>query len=275
MIPQLKKQVAELTERVRALSNIKIEGYNVRAGSGGISFVHGTSKHVSQWMEKTVVIVVKPEVDDVVLKVREAKYRNIPPKPCTGDGESATCFYEWVGEVFDAYPPLGVKAVSYSGDETTSDADVPPKLTTRFHHVHRENNVWMLNVAAGGGGETDVCVVHEPFAGGTSWSGASIRIRVVHIKLAATGTGYISAEPQLLADGVTNAPGYSVVRCWPGTNESFWQYIKGTVPTSTPPILASNYVAVGTVMINGVEHISPIIPVGMFTPNPAFLAGDC
>lgn len=165
MIKALQKQVAALTERVRALSNVKIEGYNVRASSGGISFVRGAKDTLTQWFDKTVVIVRKPVEADATLWVREAKYVNLPPKPCSGDGDSTTCFYEWFGEDFDAYPPLGVKAISYAGDESTTDASAPPKLTTVFHRCHREHNVWIVDQQAKGGGGVAHCVVREVFGG--------------------------------------------------------------------------------------------------------------
>lgn len=273
MIAQLQKQIAELRDRVASLSNVTIEGYNRASGRGGISFSRGLRDTSFKWSEKTVVITVKPNDGDRVLTVREARYKTLPPEPCTGDGESAECSYEWFGPEFEVYPPLGTKAVTFAGDETTDSVDVPPKLTTKFHRCHREHDVWVLEKAAEGGGETDVCLVHAPLVGST-W-GSGTRIRIVHVKLDAAGTAYVTAERTTPIPPEAIAPGYSIARCWPGTVESHWQYFQSTIGQQPNYRPSSNAVYLGTEMINGIEYIAPKVPIAAFTPSPGIAAGDC
>lgn len=271
MIAELKKQIAELRERVISLGGITIEGYNRKAGRGGVAFSRDVRNNDSAWTDKTVVIVAKPIEEDRTLKVREARYSTLAPKPCTGTGTSAICFYEWYGTEFDVYPPLGTKAVDFAGDENTEAVTVPPKLTTRFHRIHREHDVWVVEKAATGS-TSDVCLIHAGMSG-TNWNGSFVR--VVHMKPNASGTAFISAESTVPIPPATTALGYSLVRCWPGTDGNFWQYLQSTTGSAPPFVPSATAVYVGTQTIRGVEYVAPIFPINMFAPSPSLPAGDC
>jgi hypothetical protein len=221
--------------------------------------------------DRTVVIVRKPVEGDIGLLVREAKYTDPRPKPCTGDGDSATCFYTWYGPEFEAYPPLGLKPIAYDGDENTAAATTPPKLTTKFYRCHREHDTWLLDAPPASGGGNDVCLVHGPLAG-TQWlvTPDPDFIRVVHMKknpAYTTGSG--------LPTHIVNEPtGNSVVACWPGTKQSFWRHYAST-NQGFPPLPLSNAVYLETAMIGGVEYVTPVVAIATDTPNPALPAGDC
>ena len=183
------RQWRQLMEEHKALQRAVFGTSNVQRTASGIRENARTLPSPSVIPDKTVVIVRKPVEGDLDLRVREAKYVNLPPKPCTGDGESATCFYEWYGLDFDAYPPLGTKAVEFAGDENTADVSIPPKLTTKFHRIHREHDVWVVERAAAGGGVA-YCVVREVFGGGSI---------IVHVQL--IGEQVINGTAQWVVKG--------------------------------------------------------------------------
>lgn len=289
---QYEQRLLAIEQRLKALGELRIEGYNRTSSNSGIAFARGTSESDPNWRDKTIVIVRKPVDGDKTLLVREARYVNLPPKPCTGDGETATCFYEWYGTDFEVYPPMGKKCIDFDGDENTAAITVPPKLTTKFHRCHREHDAWVLNPPPGaGGGETDICLVHAPISVNGLWVGFDF-IRVVHVKPDPLYPGaghpipYISAESQTPIPNPAWTPtnglpptlpalGYSIVRCWPGTNDLLWQYYKsttGTAPNFTP---TTNAVYLTTKTINGTEYIAPEVAIDTSLPDPALPAGDC
>jgi hypothetical protein len=105
---------------------------------------------------KTVVVIKKPVAGNTTLLVREAKYATIPPTKCTGVDPNVICSYEWVYPDFEVYPPLGKEAIDYDGDEW--DGNSVPTIDTVFHRCHRENEVWVLDHQAEGGGASVVFV---------------------------------------------------------------------------------------------------------------------
>jgi hypothetical protein len=155
MIPQMRKDITTLKARMKALDNLTVEGFNRHENRGGVSFVVGAPALRPIWIPpKTVVIVKRPEPADMFLLVREAKYIDLPPMPCTTEGETTICYYEWYGVEFEVYPPLGKQAIDYDGDGDEwlpADNDHPPKLDTVFHRAHREHNAWVLQSEAEGG----------------------------------------------------------------------------------------------------------------------------
>lgn len=238
---------------------------NVQQTASGIRASGRTLSPLLRSPDKTVQIVRKPVEGDLTLLAREARYATLPPKPCTGDGDTATCFYEWFGQAFEVFPPLGTKAIAYDGSENTADPlATPPKLTDTFYRIHREHDAWILDPPPSGGSTIDLCLVHAPFNGGTIW-GSGQFIRVVHMK--PSGSSYISAEAAPL--------GYSIVKTWPGTVEADWRWFQstqGTAPNFTPQ---SSSVYCATKTWKGVEYITPEFFIDAGAPNPALPAGDC
>lgn len=265
---QYEQRFLAIEQRLKALGELHIEGYNRKSSNGGIAFARGTVKSDPNWRDRTIVIVRKPAAGDQTLLVREARHSNLPPKPCTGDGDAAVCFYEWFGTDFEVYPPLGKKPIDFDGDENTAGPTVAPKLTTKFHRCHREHDSWVLNPAATAAtGGTSMVLVHAPITSTGLWVGLDF-IRVVHVKINPNNTGvFISAEAAPL--------GYAIVRCWPGTKDTDWQYYQsttGTTPNFTP---TANAVYLTAKKINGTEYITPEVAILSASPDPALPAGDC
>jgi len=142
-----------LSEEVSRLKGtIERIGLNKPSGSIQSEIERGV---ITVPLPKTVVIVAKPLAGDAVLTVRESRYFNSPPLPCTGEGVEKVCNYSWYGDPFYVYPPLGKEAVDYAGDEQVPADDThPPKLDSVFQCCHRENDYWILDDAGaeGGGG---------------------------------------------------------------------------------------------------------------------------
>lgn len=106
---------------------------------------------LEQPVYKTVAIVRKPLPQDSVVIVRALRYRNAPPLPCTRDGETKTCYYEWDGGIFHAYPPMWRSPADYAGDEYAAgfaEGSSPPPPDSRFHRLHREAGVWVFDDVA-------------------------------------------------------------------------------------------------------------------------------
>jgi hypothetical protein len=238
----------------------------LRSASG----IRSTARVPSQLLrspERTVEIVKKPVAGDTTLLVREAKYANLPPKPCT----EATCYYEWYGSPFDAYPPLGVTPIAFSGDENTTDQETtPPKLTDKFHRCHRKHNVWELDPKAAAS-SFSLVLVHGPGVG-TNWNADFDYVRVIHMK---KNPAYVlgSGLPTHI-NGETAAAGYSIVQCWPGTKQTDWQYFLST-NQGFPPVVSANAVYFKTAMIGGVEYITPDSFTEAGFPQAGTVAGDC
>jgi hypothetical protein len=187
MIKALAQQVAKLSQQVAALSRMRIDGFG-RSGSGAsgaIVFTRTIGRSADPYYTppKTVVIVAKPRETTDYLLVRGVRYADDVPRRCTKDGTPVvtTCYYEWDGDPFEAYPPLGKEAIDYDGDEFTKQlvddpltkviesGPAPPEIDTVFHRCHRENEVWVMDHQAegGGGGETTFAVVRATYATGT------------------------------------------------------------------------------------------------------------
>ena len=165
MIAEMRRQINALTRQVAALSKIRIEGFARSGGgaSGGLSFTRSVQRSADPHYTppKTVVIVKTPTQDDIFLTVREARYTTDIPKPCTGDGESVVCHYEWFGPELEVFAPLGTKPIDFAGDEFDHVVDDthPPKFSTVFHRVHREHEVWVLEAKPEGGAIEPVIIL--------------------------------------------------------------------------------------------------------------------
>jgi hypothetical protein len=159
MLAEMRQEIDSLKKMVAKLNNIKIVGFSRRESARGISFSGGEPVKGNIGRPKTVVIVRAPVAGDASLLVREAKYASWPPKPCTKDTATppvTTCYYEWYGDPFDIYPPIGRECIDYAGDEWNGANE--PKLDTVFHSCHREHDVWVLDERGGGGGETGFAI---------------------------------------------------------------------------------------------------------------------
>lgn len=150
---QSARQFRNLSDEVRRLKGlIDRSGLNIPSGAKPKTFDTGA---LVLPQPKTVVIVVKPLATDAMLTVREAKYADLPPSPCTSSGTPPVtiCHYTWHGPAFAVWPPLGKEAVDYAGDEYVQGSDdIPPKLDTVFHRCHREHDSWVLDHKGGEGG---------------------------------------------------------------------------------------------------------------------------
>ncbi len=254
---------------------------NVQATPSGIRETARTLDQLLRFQPRTVVITKKPVEGDKFLTVREAKYKELPPTPCTGSGASAACFYEWIGPEFEAYPPLGLKPIDFVGDENTTAVETPPKFDTKFHRIHREYDVWVLERPAAGGSAITFCVVVGP-APGLQWGDPSDFFRIVHMKKnpnygTSPGEGLPIDTVTHVWVGIVSEPlGYSLVQCFPGTKQSDWQYFQGVSGyTSAGPILMANAPFFTTKMIGGVEYITPEVFAEAGNPDSGTLPGDC
>lgn len=263
----MKSQITELQQHVRALTMLKIEGFRRRSAGGGISFVSATRNTDPKWTQKTVVIVRAPVDGDRTLLVREARYRNLPPQPCTGDGDSATCFYEWLGPEFDVYPPLGVKPSAYSGDENTSPVTTPPKLTTKFYGLHREHDTWILDPPReAGGANLDIAFVSS--FGGVQGAPVTTSkfIDVVRLKFDDEASFWT------VKDGydIFNRPKRTRVMCWWGTDSAYWNRWQTAeeVPGDFTPLIM-------LIQSEGIQWAFPTFAFNTHEPPTNVLAGDC
>lgn len=156
MLAQMQNDIAMLQATVARLENTTIAGFSRHESRGGIAFGTTTRPNAIFQQPITVVIVVAPVAGDATLIVREAKYADLLPAPCTRDNSNppiVTCNYTWEGLPFQVYLPLGKEAVDYAGDEQVPADDThPPKLDSVFHRCHRENDVWVMDDIGGEGG---------------------------------------------------------------------------------------------------------------------------
>lgn len=217
----------------------------------------------------TVIIRKSPSSEAGWVKVQRVKYANNPPQPCTATG----CQIFAYGIELDVRPAFGQQDDSYKSAEVAAGAAIDKG--TSFFRIRLENGIWILDPFAKGGGESGLCLVHKPYTG-DQWLDTSVFIRVVHMKpLPPPSTSFVTAESTVpLPDG-SIAPGYSVVRCWPGTTAAFWQYLQSTTGSQPNYTAQPNGVYCGTLTINGTEYIAPVFPINMFAPNPALPGGDC
>lgn len=215
-------------------------------------------------VSKTVVIKKSPSVNAGYVTVQAVRYSTWPIEPCDDGG----CHIVAYGSEIEARPEYGQKADGYAAFEVGTE---PITTGTAFFRVRRENDAWILNTqGGGGGGETDIALVHQAQNVGGNF------VKVVHQKLNTAGTAWVTAERTTRLPGETvDPPGYSIVRCWPGTAEQFWRFLNSTQGTQPNFTAQATGVYVATVMINGVELIMPVFPINMFAPNPALPAGDC
>ncbi len=234
------------------MNRTSIVGFSRRAGSGGVTFYpESESPTPLYFIPKTVVITVKPQDGDATLTVREAKYIDLPPKPCSGSGEIAVCYYEWYGVDFAVYPPMGMRPIDFAGDEYnagTSEAPIQPKLTTVFHRVHREREVWVLEDVTAKGG---------------------IGIRPAIVLTATTGAHTIHVQPAKRSGFTWIADGSAIdVPLW-GTQlgEDFQTLIglPGATEVDVIPLI----------QVGGEWYAMQYFWWYANTPNPALPKGDC
>jgi hypothetical protein len=252
MIQRMKAEIAALKAAVAALTNVTIEGYSKSVGKGGIAFVSGSpgSPSIPAGM-RTVVITKKPQPTDATLVVREAKYDDWPPQKC--EGTPRVCHYEWYGDDFEVWPPLGKEAVSFDGDEWDGDTD--PKLDTKFHRVHREHDVWVIEAAAEGGAEivmvkiVDSIPVNAP---------SSKFLTVQKMKV-----DEIAGSPtfgQWLPDGVTES-----AECWPNYVAAHYLPMRFQIPEVIVPMTKTN----------GTQYVWQKNRIGLGQPLSSLPASDC
>lgn len=210
--------------------------------------------------DRTVVIIRKPVEGDEELLVRRARYAQTPPVPCTGDGETAVCRYEWAGDDFRAFPALGTKPITYDGDEW--DGAQKPKLTTVFYRSHRDDDLWILDPPAKGGSNIDIGLV-------VTTTGASSFIQIRRVKLDSSGAlVWANVNPQ------TGVAVSETVKCWEGTDAAFWSEFKPGTLGGTPTPSSQLYVPLMT--IRGVEYAIPVWAFIATAPiTPALPRGSC
>jgi hypothetical protein len=163
-LKQMETDIRKLKLQMASVANTTVEGYTRIESGGGVAFGEGAKRILPAYIApKTIVIIKNPVATESTLLVREAKYTNIPPQKCTG-ADPNVCYYEWVYPDFEVYPPLGKEAIDYDGDEWTTQIPdnpltkvvegglAPPTIDTVFHRCHREHEVWVLDLQAGGGG---------------------------------------------------------------------------------------------------------------------------
>ena len=225
---EMESAIGWLKHHVDGLRGMTIAGMERHEAGGRIAFGRALKTEDGVYAPpKTVVITVKPETGHAELTVREAKYINLPPKPCTDPVAPATertCYYEWYGIDFNVSPPMGTEAVDFAGDEYTG-AD-PPKLSTVFHRVHREHEVWVIEKAGGGGSSVSFAIVREVHDQGDD----TRKIKVEEVKMTMTVSGDIEV-------GIIDGEKY--VWAWPGLlgiHYAAFKWAGGVLPGM--PILA-------------------------------------
>lgn len=151
---QNSREWRDLVEQVAATMNLSVgPGLQIRKSSTGIQITLNQEPPDILDHDRTVVITQKPVEGNALLTVREAKYTDVPPLPCTGAAPNVVCHYRFVGPEFVVYPPMGTKPIDFEGDEYVGGSDDPPvdpKLSTVFHRVYREHGVWVIDKLGGG-----------------------------------------------------------------------------------------------------------------------------
>lgn len=146
------KQIRELTKVVQGLAKMTIEGFDRQSTGGRVSFARKGGPLPTVYEDLFVVVVRDPVAADKTLLVREVRYSALVAKPCT-EADPSTCFYEWYGEDFDAYPLPGKKITEYS--DLYQSATDPLNNDTPVVKCIRNHNTWVVEprpVAEGGGG---------------------------------------------------------------------------------------------------------------------------
>lgn len=194
--------------------------------------------------QKTVLMVATPAAGSPVAKVREVRYP-VPPRPC----ESSTCFYEFYGPEFDAYPWFGQDVADYDVHGTGAIGKDAPFYEAVFRH-----NSWLLEkpaVATGGGADIRYCVV-------ISATGNTQTIRVQPCKTGDDGLP--------IADG-----GEETIPTFPNHAAGLYaDYVRfniiGASDTLYLPLVKHK---------DGVWRVWPMIPFSPNAPSNVTLSGQC
>lgn len=217
-------------------------------------------KDVNDDVFRKVVIKKSPSTLNAGwVTVQRVTYMDWPIQPCTSTG----CRIEVAGAEFEARPDFGIQTDGYKADELAGAISTG----TTFYDCRWDGREWVLDAPASGGSGISLCLVHNPFSGST-W-GIEQFIRVVHMK--EVGGVLVTAE-DTTSQG---ALGYSIVKCWPGTQGQDWQYFKSTQGTAPNFTATSTAVYVATVKISGIEYVAPIFFSETGAPDSGTLAGDC
>lgn len=197
---------------------------------------------------KTVVIIKKPVDGDSTLRVLEAGYGTIPPTKCEGENP-VVCNYRWYGVEFEVYPPLGKQAIDYEGDEFLDPSVTnPPKIDSKFHRIHQEREVWVLDLEAEGGG------------GG---------IRPAVVTVATAGALTITVQPMKRSGSTWIADGGTIVApLWGKQTGDDFQTLIGS-PT------ASVFDLIPLVNVGGEWYAMQYFWMYAKTPSTSIAIGDC
>lgn len=266
------KQMTALSRDAELAGKTKVKGGSQKkvVGTGQIIDTSISAKRdAAAWdISRTVVIKKSPSVNTGYVTVQAVRYSTWPIEPCDDGG----CHIVAYGPEFEVRPEYGKKTEDYSAFEVRTD---PIDTGTTFFRVRRENDAWILNTQGVSGGEVGLCLVHQPLAG-TQWNVTPDPdfIRVVHMKENPAYTIGSGLPTHIWAGLGADATGSSIVKCWPGTKQSYWQYFLST-NAGYPPVALPNAVYMSTMMLDGVEYIAPMVAIAASTPNPSLPAGDC
>lgn len=231
----------------RAVFGSDLHGFNLP----GARIVHRQAADpVVRATERTVCVVQTPVAGDHTLKVRPVRYKDPqPPRPCETAGQTTTCFIEFTGELFDAYPDFGFGVLDYE-DFAIAETDVLDDETP-YLRARLSENQWIVEpkpVGGGGGGIRPAVVV-------TANAGAST-IRVQPMKR--SGSTWVADGPQV------DRP------LWGGQKADDFITLKAT----GTDVLLYDYVPLIT-LADGIEYALQYFWMYAKTPNTSISRGDC